>query len=252
MKNTIQLFWRTFLATIILFANVWVQGVLQASEAGDVTFERLLNAPEDPNNWLMYLRTYKGWRYSPLDQINRKNVQKLVPVWAFQPGVNDFEATPLAVDGIMYVSSSYNRVFALDAVTGQEIWHYYYPLPKALNIPYKPYNRGVAVGYGKVYMGTLDNHLVALDAKTGQEVWHIEIEDWRVCGCNVTSPPLIVKEKIIVGTTGGESATRGYLDAYEAETGKRVWRFFTVPGPGEPGNETWGEDSWKHGGDRVG
>jgi len=235
----------------IIFLNLMVQGVPQASGFEAVTFQRLLDAPKDPQNWLMYLGTYNAWRYSSLDQIHRKNVGNLVPVWAFQPGVNDFEATPLVVDGVMFVSSSYNRVFALDAATGREIWHYYYQYqkhPKTLEVPYKPYNRGVAVGYDKVYMGTLDNHLVALEAQTGKEVWNIEVEDPSVCGCNITSPPLVVKDKVLVGATGGELATRGYIDAYEAGTGKRVWRFLTVPGPGEPGNETWGGDSWKYGG----
>ena len=113
---------------------------------------------------------------------------------------------------------------------------------------YGPWNRGVALGHGLVFMGTMDNHLVALDAKTGREVWKVEIEDADQCGCNITSAPLVVKDTVITGVTGGDSAHRGYLDAYDAKTGRQVWRFWTIPAPGEPGHETWKGDSWKYGG----
>lgn len=201
-------------------------------------------------NWPHYGGTYKFWRYSALKEIDRSNVKNLVPVWAFQTGVVDggLQSTPIVVDGIMYLSSSWNRVFAIDAATGQEIWHYYYQNPRHIGVIYSPWNRGVAVGHGLVFMGTLDNYLVALDQKTGREVWKVNIEDLRQCGCNITGAPLIVKDKVIVGVTGGDSAHRGYISAFEASSGRMIWRFYTIPGPGQPGHETWEGDSWKFGG----
>ena len=201
-------------------------------------------------DWPHYGGSHQFWRYSALDQINRANLKKLAPVWAFQTGVEDggLNATPIVVDGIMYLSSSWNRVFAIDAATGKEIWHYYYKNPRQIGIIYSPYNRGVAVSRGRVFMGTLDNHVVALDQKTGRELWKVNVEDLRQCGCNITGAPLVVRDKVIVGVTGGDSAHRGYLSAFDAETGRMVWRFYTIPGPGEKGHETWEGDSWKYGG----
>ncbi|HEY7182077.1 MAG TPA: PQQ-dependent dehydrogenase, methanol/ethanol family [Blastocatellia bacterium] len=215
----------------------------------EVTGERLANAAKEPNNWMTYFGSYGAQRYSALNQINRGNVKQLAPVWAFQTGKIEggLNAAPLVVDGVMYLVGSYNRVFALDAVTGKLFWHYFYKLPSG-PIPYGASVRGLAVGYGLVFMGTLDNHMVALDAKTGKEVWNVEIEDYRKCGCNAPAAPIVVKDKVIIGVTGGDSAHRGYLTAYEAKTGRQAWRFYTIPGPGEPGFETWEEESWKFGG----
>ncbi len=201
-------------------------------------------------NWPHHGGSYQFWRYSGLDQINRANIRKLVPVWAFQTGVEDggLQATPIVVDGIMYLSSSWNRVFAINAETGQEIWHYYYENPRQIGIMYSPMNRGVAVSDGRVFTGTLDNHVVALDQKTGRELWKVNVEDMRQCGCNITGAPLVVRDKVIVGVTGGDSAHRGYLSAFNVKTGRMVWRFYTIPGPGEKGHETWEGNSWKYGG----
>jgi alcohol dehydrogenase (cytochrome c) len=201
-------------------------------------------------DWPQYGGTYRFWRYSALDQIDRSNVRRLAPVWAFQTGVVEggFQATPIVVDGVMYVTSSYNRVFALDAATGRERWHYYYENPRQVGIIYSPWNRGVAVAGGRVFMGTLDNFLVALDAGTGRELWKVQVEDLRQCGCNITGAPLVVKNLVVVGVTGGDSAHRGYINAFDTRTGRLVWRFWTIPGPGEPGHETWLGDSWKYGG----
>ncbi len=226
-------------------------GPVGAQERGpEVTGERLINARSEPQNWLTYGGTYNAWRYSSLDQINRRSVGRLAPVWAFQTGKSEggFSCTPIVADGIMYISSPGNRVFALNAATGQELWHYYYSLPKTLGLIYGPVNRGVALGSGLVFMGTLDNHLVALDSRTGKEVWNIAIEDMQQCGCNITGAPLVVKDKVLVGVTGGDSAHRGYINAFFTKTGKRAWRFWTIPGPGEKGNETWKSDRWKLGG----
>ncbi|MBK9314853.1 MAG: PQQ-dependent dehydrogenase, methanol/ethanol family [Acidobacteria bacterium] len=215
----------------------------------EVTGDRLASAEQEPQNWMTYFGTYNGQRYSTLKQINRANVKQLAPVWAFQTGKIEggLNATPLVVDGVMYLVGSYNRVFALDAVTGKLFWQYFYQLPSG-PVPYGTSVRGIAVGYGLVFMGTLDNHMIALDAQTGREVWNVEIEDYRKCGCNVTAAPLVVKDKVIVGVTGGDSAHRGYLNAFNAKTGEPVWRFYTIPGPGEPGFETWEAESWKFGG----
>lgn len=215
----------------------------------EVTGERLDNAAKEPQNWMTYFGAYDGQRYSALSQINRANVRKLAPAWAFQTGKIEggLNAAPLVVDGVMFLVGSYNRVFALDAATGKPFWHYFYKLPSG-PIPYGVSVRGIAVGYGLVFMGTLDNHLVALDARTGREVWNVEIENYQKCGCNVTAAPIVVKDKIVVGVTGGDSAHRGYLNAYDAKTGKHAWRFYTIPGPGEPGFETWEAESWKYGG----
>jgi alcohol dehydrogenase (cytochrome c) len=215
----------------------------------EVTSERLVNAAKEPQNWMTYFGNYNAQRYSALNQITRENVKQLAPVWAFQTGKIEggLNAAPLVVDGVMYLVGSYNRLFALDAVTGKLFWHYFYKLPP-VPIAYGTSVRGIALGYGLVFMGTLDNHLVALDAKTGKEVWNVEIEDSQKCGCNVNAAPIVVKDKVVVGVTGGDSAHRGYLNAFEAKTGKPAWRFYTIPGPGEPGIETWKAESWKFGG----
>ncbi len=230
-----------------IFVLLCLSGNLAGTEIGS---ERLIKAEQEPQNWMTYSGTYNAWRYSSLSQINRRNVNKLAPVWVFQTGVVDggFSCTPLVADGVMYITSPWNRVFALDAVTGKEIWHYYYPVPEQFGLLYGPGNRGVALGYGMVFMGTIDNHLVALDAETGEEVWNVNIEDVEQCGCNITGAPLLVKDKVVVGVTAGDSAHRGYLNAFDAKTGKRAWRFWTIPKPGEEGSDSWSGDSWKYGG----
>ena len=201
-------------------------------------------------DWPHYGGEQSSWRYSALDQIKASNVNKLVPVWAFQTGEIDggLQATPLVVDGVMYVISSKAKVFAIDAATGKELWNYNYQLPPGFTIFYGPWNRGVAIGGGKVLFGTLDNFVVALDQKTGKEVWKVNVEDAGQCGCNITSAPLIAKDKVVVGVTGGDSAHRGYINAFDIKTGKKAWRFWTIPGPGEKGSETWSGESWKYGG----
>ncbi len=166
----------------------------------EVTSERLLHADQEPHNWLMYYGNYQGWRYSPLQQINTTNVQRLAVKWTFRTGSGDenFQVTPLVVDGIMYLTNQRNEIFALHAETGKEV------------------------------------------------LWKTQAGDYEE-GQGFTSPPLIVKDKAILGIFTGERPTRGFIDAYDIETGKRVWRFYTIPGPGEPGHETWGGDSWQYG-----
>ena len=158
------------------------------------------------------------------------------------------QSTPIVVDGVMYLSTSRNHIFAIDAASGKELWKYTYLLPKGFTIFYGPWNRGVAVGGGKVFIGTLDNNVVAVDQKTGRESWRVNVEDANQCGCNITAAPLLVKGKVLVGVTGGDSAHRGYISAFDAATGRMVWRFYTIPAPGEKGSETWFGESWKYGG----
>ncbi len=239
-------------AACAITPGILVAALLGAAplSGAEVDAERLNRADEEPANWLTYYGTYKSWRYSPLDEIDRSSVANLRPVWAFESGFPDggMQSAPLVADGVMYISTAWNHVFALDAATGQRLWRYDYPEPDAIPGTYGTWNRGVALAYGLVFMGTLDNHVVALDQRTGEEVWRVEVENAKQCGCNITSAPLVVKDLVITGVTGGDSAHRGYLNAFEAKTGRHRWRFWTIPGPGEAGHETWAGDSWKYGG----
>ncbi len=202
------------------------------------------------NEWPHYGGSYSAWRYSELKQVDSTNIKKLAPVWAFQTGDPDggLQTTPIVVGGVMYLSTSRNRIYAIDAASGKELWQYTYQLPKGFTIFYGAWNRGVAVGGGRVFIGTLDNNVVAVDQRTGQELWRVNVEDSGQCGCNITAAPLLVKGKVLVGVTGGDSAHRGYISAFDAANGRMAWRFYTIPGPGEKGHETWLDDSWKSGG----
>jgi alcohol dehydrogenase (cytochrome c) len=203
------------------------------------------------NNWPSYGGTFAAWRHSGLKQIDTGNVKSLLPAWVFQTGdyENGLQATPIVVDGVLYLSTSSAWAFALDGATGRLIWEYHYNLPADVrSIAYGKQNRGVAVSHGLVFLGTPDNHMVALNQKTGEEVWKVNIEDYRQCGCNTTGAPLAIKDIVVAGVTGGDSAHRGYLTALDAKTGRLRWRFYTIPGPGEPGHNTWKGDTWKLGG----
>ena len=213
-----------------------------------VTYERLLRASSEPQNWLMNSGAYNGHRHSRLDQIHRGNVGNLELKWAFQMrSLEKLEVTPLVVDGIMFVTRPPNDVIAIDTASGQPYWTYTRSVPRQVPTCCGRVNRGLAILSDRLYMGTVDAHLVALDSRTGRVVWDIEVADYKA-GYSITAAPLVVKDKIIVGISGGEYGIRGFLDAYDAESGKRVWRFKTIPEPGEPGNETWEGDSWKTGG----
>jgi alcohol dehydrogenase (cytochrome c) len=210
-----------------------------------VTTDRLKN-PE-PGNWMHYRRTYDGQGYSPLDQINTSNVKSLTPVWTFSTGVVEgHEAPPIINNGVMFVATPSGQVIALNAKTGDEYWRYKRQLPDDL-FQLHPTNRGVGLWQDKVYLATTDDHLVALDAKTGKVVWDTKVQDYKK-GQYLTLMPLIVDGKVIVGGSGGEFGVRGYVVAFDADTGKELWRTFTIPGPGEPGHETWTGDDWKSGG----
>ncbi len=221
---------------------------LVATLEGQVDQGVLARSQEDNESWLMYGRNYSAWRYSPLDEINTQNVTGLVPAWIFQSGVGGkFQTTPLVHDGVMYVTGPSNHAWALDLKTGRELWHYSEPVPDDLPLCCGKPNRGFAILGERLYKVNMQATLVAIDATTGSVIWEVESADYRI-GYSNTVAPLIVKDMVVVGIAGAEFGTRDFIDAYDAETGERRWRFWTVPGPGEPGNETWGGDSWKRGG----
>ena len=217
-----------------------------ALSTGGVTAERLLKANAEPQNWLMYWGDYRSTHYSGLNQITAANVRQLRAAWTF-PMAGDavLEATPLVADGVMYTTQP-GVVVALDARTGRQIWRW--TRVQQVKSPYEinPFNRGAAIAGQRLFVGTLDAALVAIDARTGQTLWETPVGD-TMLGYNLTSAPLIVKDKVLVGVSGGEFGARGFLDAYDAATGRRLWRWYSVPGPGEFGNDTWKGDSWKLG-----
>ena len=212
-----------------------------------VTSERLLRAPEEPQNWLTYSGSYMSQRYSPLKQIDSANVKNLELKWVFQAqSLQKFETTPLVIDGIMYLTQSPNDVVALDAKTGRVFWVYHYATSPDSRPCCGIVNRGVAILGDTLFMATVDAHLVALDARNGHAIWNNKLAD-AASGYAMTMAPLVVKDKVIVGVAGGEYGIRGFIAAFQAHSGKEVWRFNTIPGPGEPGHETWHGDDWKHG-----
>ena len=201
-----------------------------------VTAARLTN-PE-PENWLMTRGNYQGWSYSPLDQINTGNVKRLVPVWALSTGVNSgHQSPPIVNNGMMFVTTPSAQVLALDAKTGNLIWRYKRELPDDFSALHNT-NRGVALCGDKVYVTGLEPVLIALDAKTGKVVWEQTLEDYHH-GYYSTMAPLIVEGKVMVGVSGGEFGVRGFVAAFDAQTGNPAWKTYTVPGPGEPGSDTW-------------
>ena len=212
-----------------------------------VTADRL-KKPED-GNWLLFRRTYDGWGFSPLQGINRDNVGRLQPVWSFATGqIEGHQAPPIVNNGVMFVATPGNQLLALEAKTGNLLWRYKRPLPEDMT-PLHPTNRGVGLFGDKVYFAAAESVLVALDAKTGKEVWTAKVDDYKV-GHYMTLMPLVIDGKVLVAASGGELGIRGFLAAYDSETGKELWRTFTVPAPGEPGSETWprGGDHYKRGG----
>ena len=227
---------------------VAVLSFLVPQASAQVTSERLLNSSKEPQNWLMYSGNYAGHRFSALDQINTSNAASLVPKWAYQTMAGGkFETTPLVVDGVLYGTGQEDRVFALDARSGRPIWQYQRALPVDIKPCCGRVNRGMAILGDKVFVATLDAHVLALDAKTGAVVWDVESAN-HAKGYSFTLAPLVIKNLVLVGVSGGEYGIRGFIDAYDATTGARKWRFYTIPGPGEPGHETWEGDSWKIGG----
>jgi alcohol dehydrogenase (cytochrome c) len=211
-----------------------------------VTAERLTR-PDD-GDWLQYRRTYDGWGYSPLSQITAANVQHLKPVWTLQTGVVEgHEAPPIVNNGVMFVATPGNQVMAIDAKSGNLLWRYKRPIPEDMLLLH-PTSRGVGLWGDRVYFAAADAVLVALDARTGKEVWKAPVEDYTK-GYYMTAAPLVVDGKVMVGISGGELGVRGFVAAFDAASGKFLWKAYTIPAPAQPGSETWPKgDQWKTGG----
>jgi alcohol dehydrogenase (cytochrome c) len=238
-------------AALFLAVTILAQGPPQQQReapAPNVSFDRLLKPGQEPQNWLVYGGSFMSQRHSPLTQITPANAKELELKWVFQSrSLEKHEVTPLVVNGVMYTIQSPNDVVALNAETGKTIWTYSHkPDPAARNCCGK-LSRGLAILGDKVFLAAFDARMIAIDAKTGKELWNTEAADPKQ-GYAFTHAPLVIKDKVIAGTAGGEFGVRGFIAAWDVNTGKEVWRFNTVPGPGEPGHETWSGDSWMHGG----
>ena len=228
-----------------------------AAQAQQVTFDRILHADREPQNWLTYSGSLFSHRHSLLTQITPSNVKNLELQWVFQTRgpaepVEKFEATPLVVDGVMYTVLAPNHVVALDAATGRMFWMYSPRLSPLARVCCGRINRGLAILGDTLFMGTIDGHLIAIDARVGRPVWDVALSKPEL-GYSLTVAPLVIKHKVLVGPAGGEYGIRGFIAAFDAKTGKEVWRFNTVPGPGEVGHETWppNSDAWEHGGGSI-
>jgi alcohol dehydrogenase (cytochrome c) len=216
-----------------------------AAVAGEA---RAADPAANPGNWPEYHRDYRGWRYSPLTQITPANVKKLKVAWIHQPGdiAQGLQATPLAVDGVLYYIAANNRVFAVDGGTGKELWSYFTELdPVTSKLLFASYNRGVAVGHGHVYFGTLDGRLIALDQKTGKKAWEAKLVDTaKTSGSNFTSPPTVAGDVVIIGPTGGDLAQRGHIYGVNAASGEKLWEFETL----KDDPASWPKESIERGG----
>ena len=248
------------LLLITITVPLWAQGGRGGPQNREapvtpVPFERILHANQEPQNWLTYSGSLNSQRYSPLTQISPTNARDLSLKWVFQSrSLEKHEVTPLVVDGVMYTVQSPNDVIALDAATGKTIWQYSHkPAEGTRNPCCGNLTRGLAILGDKLFLAALDAKMIALDAKTGKELWNTQIADYQQQYA-MTVAPIVVKDKVIAGVAGGEHGVRGFLAAYDVDTGKEVWRFNTVPGPGEAGYETWlgkdgkPSDSYLHGG----
>jgi quinohemoprotein ethanol dehydrogenase len=233
-----------------------------SDSAAAVDARRIINADSEPQNWLSHGRTYSEQRYSPLDRINDKNAGRLGLAWYKEfPGHSGLEATPLVVNGVLYTTAPWNVIHALDAATGRELWRYDPQVPRS-RLRYSccgPINRGLALWRGRLYEGTLDGRLIAVDAATGKLVWQVQTTP-RDQPYSITGAPRVVDGKVVIGNSGAEYPVRGYVTAYDAETGKQVWRFYTVPGNPADGFEsdamamaarTWHGEWWRYGGGGV-
>ncbi len=239
-------------------------GVVFDGLSAQVPFARLRDAVSEPANWLTYSGGYFSQRYTTLSQITPANVGELELQWVFQNRVfGPWQATPLVVDGIMYLTQRPNDIVALDARTGRVFWIYRYPTPPDQRACCGSNNRGVAILDDKLFMATLDARVVAIDATTGSELWNVEVAEADMeAAYSFTLAPLAVKDKVIIGTAGGDRGVRGFIAAFDAATGEEAWRFHTIPGPGEAGHETWepcppnpttycDPEAWQHGGGSV-
>ena len=234
---------------------------LGSTEIGLIDDERIMSAESEPGNWLAYGRTFEEQRFSPLKQINKDTVSELGLAWYKDMGTNRAqEATPIVVDGIMFLTSSWSKVFAIDAISGETIWSFDPEVPGevARRACCDVVNRGVAVYNGKVYFGSLDGRLFALNAETGEKVWEVNTLYDTERFYTITGAPRVAKGKVFIGNGGAEFGVRGYVTAYDSETGEQIWRFYTVPGDPSLGFEdpamemaadTWkGSNWWEFGG----
>jgi alcohol dehydrogenase (cytochrome c) len=246
MKSTMVRF------TFVLAAAIAAILSAAPSDAGPVTTDDLVKAQDNAGEWLMYGRDYRNWRYSPLAEITPENAAKLTPAWAMSTGgqFGGLEATPLFHDGVLYFTADYGRVFAVDAKSGNIVWHYEPEYEEGFNamLCCGPIHRGLALKNDLVYSMRLDAKLEAFYAADGKIAWEATIDEWKN-GVTTNSAPLIVGDHVIVGVSGGEFGVRGYLKSFNAKTGALEWQTYTIPAPGEPGSETWPkDDSWKTGG----
>jgi alcohol dehydrogenase (cytochrome c) len=242
---------RTSASTLVV---VLASAALLAQPAGppQVTYQDILDGLKDPGKWLTYHGTYDGQRHSPLTQITPENVHQLAPQWTFQTGVlGAFQATPIVIDNVIYITGFNNHAWAIDARTGRQIWRYRRELPDQLLLCCGPVNRGFAALGDRLYMTTIDAHFISLDMKTGAVLFDVTLEDYKA-GYSATVAPLIVKDKVILGIAGAEYGIRGFIEAYDAATGRKIWRFHTVAGPGEFGGNTWPRtDAYLRGGGSI-
>jgi len=221
--------------------------LLCGSAFAQVSFDRIANADREPGNWLTYSRNLLGHRFSPLSEVTTENVGRLKVKWAYQFPDPSNEVSPIVVDNILYVTGP-NSATAIDAHTGRVLWNWKRPLPPDFrSIGFGHVSRGPAVLDDKLYVATLDCYLVALDLMSGIERWSTRVADYKT-GYSMTLAPLAIRGKVVVGVSGGEAGIRGFVDAYDAASGKQAWRFWTIPGPGESGHDSWQGDSWKTGG----
>lgn len=233
---------------VIALAFIPLIGLADQPVYKPVTDSRL-DKPE-AENWLSYRGNYAGWGYSKLKQINTSNVKKLKLAWAYSTGMTEgHQSPPMVNNGYMYITTPNNQVIAFEAKTGKELWRYKKTIPAELS-QLHPTNRGLALYGDKLYLATTDANLVALDAVTGKVLWTTPVADWKK-GYYMTLAPLAAKGKIMLGSSGGEYGVRGFVAAFDAETGKEAWRTYTIPAPGEPGGETWPADAYKTGGGSV-
>lgn len=243
---------------LVAFVKTLVQGpatfadVERSKPLGNlasISYTDILAADREPQRWLTYSGSYNGQRFSSIDQITRSNAEKLRLRWMRQFTTSEtlIETSPLIVDGYMFITAPPNRVEALNAKTGEQMWHYDRELPQKLSLCCGYVNRGLAILGSTLFFATLDAHLIALDMRTGAVSWDVAIADYKG-GYSITSAPLVVKDMVITGVAGGEFGIRGFVDAREASSGKEVWRFDTIPEPGKIGSDTWQGDSWKTGG----
>jgi len=236
-----------------LFAPLLCSALLASSYAGaqPVTPERIVRAADEPENWLTYSGGYSSQRHTTLREITRANVRNLEQKWVLQGQVlGAWQSSPLVVNGTMYLTQRPNDVLALDAETGRVFWRYQYNNSTDQRVCCGANNRGLAIHGDTLFMGTLDAHLIAIDARNGQPLWNTTVADSKLA-YSVTMAPLVIKDLVLVGTGGGEYGIRGFIAAYDVRTGKEVWRFNTIPAPGQPGSETWQGDDWEHGGASV-